>query len=425
VEGRGVLVWSRWLAGVATAALVAAGVVIPVAPAWADEIRDRQYWISQYGIDRAWEVTRGAGVTIAIIDTGVDSTHKDLQGAVTGGTDVSGIGSANGQTPVGRGSEHGTLVASLAAGRGHSGNNGVIGAAPEANILSVSMAFEGASRSADEQIARAVRWSVDNGADIISLSLTRNTREWPTSWDDAFSYAESRNVVVIAAAGNRGSGTEAVGAPATMPGVLTVGGVTRSGAASTRASSQGITIGVMAASENLVGAVPGDRYALWDGTSGATPIVAGIAALVRAAHPELDAANVINRILQTARPQTDRTPDPLYGYGIVDAFAAVTNDVPRVSTNPLGTLAEWIVVYRRGEGERTVIEFDPISLPATEDAQAVADMPHSVDEGAITGLPYAMVLSLAVSLSLVVFGAIYQARRVKTVGRVEASDVSL
>jgi subtilisin family serine protease len=181
----------------------------------------------------------------------------------------------------------------------------------------------------------------------------------------------------------------------------------------------------MAASENLVGAVPGDRYALWDGTSGATPIVAGIAALVRAAHPELDAANVINRILTTARPQTDQTPDPLYGYGIVDAFAAVTSDVPRVSTNPLGTLAEWIVVYRRGEGERTVIEFDPISLPATEDVQAVTDMPHTVDEGALTGLPYAMVLSLAVSLSLVVFGAMYQARRVKTLGRVEASDVSL
>ena len=417
--------WGRWLAGVATAAVVATGFVFPVSPAWADDIRDRQYWISQYSIDRAWEVTRGAGVTIAIIDTGIDATHKDLQGAVIGGTDVSGIGSANGQTPVGRGSEHGTLVASLAAGRGHSRNSGVIGAAPEANILSVSMAFQGATRSADDQIARAVRWSVDNGADIISLSLTRNTREWPPSWDEAFSYAESRNVVVIAAAGNRGSGTDAVGAPATMPGVLTVGGVTRSGAASTRASSQGITIGVMAASENLVGAVPGDRYALWDGTSGATPIVAGIAALVRAAHPELDAANVINRILTTARPQTDRTPDPLYGYGIVDAFAAVTADVPRVSTNPLGTLAEWIVIYRRGEGERTVIEFDPISLPTTEDSQTLPEMPQTIDEGAITGLPHAMVLSLGVSLSLVLFGALYQARRAKTAGRVEASDVSL
>lgn len=402
----------RRLVGAVAATLVAAGWVFPATSAFADEVRDRQYWISQYGIDRAWEVTRGAGVTIAIIDTGIDSSHQDLEGAVIGGTDVSGIGAPNGQTPIGQGSDHGTLVASLAAGRGNEEGNGVIGAAPEANILSVSMAFQGATRSADEQIARAVKWSVDNGADIISLSLTRNTREWPTSWDEAFSYAESRNVVVIAAAGNRGSGTEAVGAPATMPGVLTVGGVTRSGIASARASSQGITIGVMAASENLVGAVPGDRYALWDGTSGATPIVAGIAALVRAAHPDLDAANVINRILSTAQPQTQNTPDPLYGYGIIDAFAAVTSDVPRVSSNPLGSLADWIVIYRRGEGESTVIDFDPISRPQPEDILAPVEMPQTVDDGSLTGLPYAMVLSLGVSLTLVAFGAVYQARRV-------------
>jgi type VII secretion-associated serine protease mycosin len=394
------------------ATAVAVGLALPAPSAWADDIRDRQYWISQYGIDRAWEVTRGAGVTIAIIDTGVDGTHQDLRGAVVGGTDVSGIGSASGQTPVGRGSEHGTMVASLAAGRGHQARSGVIGSAPEASLLSVSMAFEGATRSSDEQISMAVRWAVDNGADIISLSLTRNTREWPVSWDEAFAYAESRNVVVIAAAGNRGSGTESVGAPATMPGVLTVGGVTRSGRVSTRASSQGITIGVMAPSENLVGAIPGDRYALWDGTSGATPIVAGIVALVRAAHPELDAANVINRVLQTAQPQSTETPDPLYGYGIIDAYAAVTADVPRVSQNPLGTLAEWIVIYRRGEDQPTVIEFDPVVVPAPEGEPVVVELPTELEEGAVTGLPYAMVVSLGVSLSLVVLGALYQARRV-------------
>jgi type VII secretion-associated serine protease mycosin len=386
--------------------------VFPVAFASADSIRDRQYWISQYGVDRAWEITRGAGVTIAIIDTGIDPSHQDLTGAVVGGTDVSGIGTSNGQTPIGRESEHGTMVASLAAGRGQTDNQGVIGTAPEARLLSISMAFDSEVRSADEQIAQAVVWAVDNGADIISLSLTRNTRDWPLSWDEAFTYAESQNVVVIAAAGNRGSGTESVGAPATMPGVLTVGGVNEAGKVSTRASSQGITLGVMAASENLVGAIPGDRYALWDGTSGATPIVAGIAALVRAAYPELDAANVINRILMTAKPQTDRSPDPLYGYGIIDAYAAVTSDVPRVSANPLGSLAEWIPIYRRGEGEQTVIEFEPIALPDSGEAPVVVDIPQNVDEGALTGLPYAMVVSLGVSLVLVVSGAIYHVRRV-------------
>lgn len=402
----------RW--GIRAASIGLSATLIALTPgvvAWADEVRDRQYWLGQYGIEQAWEVTRGAGVTIAIIDTGVDSSHRDLAGVVVGGTDVSGIGSPDGQTPVGQGSEHGTMVASLAAGRGNSGSGGVIGSAPEASVLSISMAFQGATQSADDQIARAVVWAVDNGADVISLSLTRNTRDWPTSWDEAFLYAESRDVVVVAAAGNRGSGTEAVGAPATMPGVLTVGGLTQSGEASARASAQGITLGVMAPSENLVGALPGDRYALWDGTSGATPIVAGIVALVRAAHPDLDAANIINRVLATARPQTATTPDPLYGYGIIDAYAAVTASVSPVATNPLGTLEEWIVLYRRGEEQATVIDLEPLPTEADSAEVNVFEIPERVDRGVVETIPYLMVSVLAVSLSAVAVGALLKGTR--------------
>jgi len=346
------------------ASVVATAIVVVSGPAaYADEVRDRQYWLQEYGISQAWSITRGAGVTIAIIDTGVDATHPDLQGAIAGGTDVSGIGSPDGLTPVGLSSEHGTMVASLAAGRGHGRDVGVIGSAPEANILSVSMSFQGTAIPADEQIAEAVRWAVDRGADVISLSLTRNTREWPVSWDKAFGYAERNDVVVVAAAGNRSAGTEVVGAPATMPGVLTVGGVDRAGFASATASSQGITIGVMAPSEDLVGAYPGDRYAEWAGTSGATPIVAGIVALVRAAHPSLDAANVINRVLMTATPVTSTRPDPLYGHGLVDAYQAVVADVPAVSANPLGSIDEWVTIYRRGDDEQVVYPLGPIAPP--------------------------------------------------------------
>lgn len=374
------------------AVIVGIPVVAPAPVAYADQVRERQYWIADYGIDRAWSITRGAGVRIAIIDTGIDGSHQDLLGAVVGGTDVSGLGSANGQTPVGSDRRHGTMVASLAAGRGNNGTDGVIGSAPEAQLLSVSMSFSGGEISPDDQIAQAVRWAVDNGADVISLSLTRNTRDWPESWDRAFSYAAAKDVVVIAAAGNRGSGTVAVGAPATMPGVLTVGGVTRDGVASDTASSQGITIGVMAPSEGLVGAVPGGNYVAWSGTSGATPIVAGIVALVRAAYPNLDAANVINRVLATARPVSDTTPDPLYGYGLVDAYAALTADVPLVAGNPLGSIDDWIVLHRRQEGNPIVVPLGP-SGASTEDsdqpvmAETVA-VPARVDIApyAITGL---------------------------------------
>ena len=156
-------------------------------------------------------------------------------------------------------------------------------------------------------------------------------------------------MVVVAAAGNRGSGTTVVGAPATMPGVLTVAGVDRQGQASFDASSQGITIGISAPSEELVGVAPGGTVVRWGGTSGATPIVAGIVALVRAAHPDLDAANVINRIIATAKPAGDDGPDAIYGFGIVDAAAAVTATVPLVDANPMGDLAEWVRLYRRAE----------------------------------------------------------------------------
>ena len=340
----------RVLAGLASLGILAS-VLVVASPAAADSIRDRQYWLNQYGISQAWNTTRGAGVTVAVIDTGIDGSHPDLTGQVIAGTDVSGVGAANGQTPVGDSSEHGTMVASLLAGHGHGDGAGVIGVAPEAKLLAVSMGFGVGSVSSDEQIATAVRWAVDNGADVINMSLTRNTLEWPESWDDAFLYAMQNDVVVVAAAGNRGSGTTQVGAPATMPGVLTVAGVDRSGSASFDASSQGITISVAAPSEELVGALPGGEYAQWNGTSGATPLVAGLVALVRSAHPELDAGNVINRITATATQVGSEAVSPIYGHGRINAAAAVLSNVPKVADNPADQLAEWIRLYRRADSQ--------------------------------------------------------------------------
>ncbi|QYH37243.1 peptidase S8 [Salinibacterium sp. M195] len=328
-------------------------------PAHADAVRDQEYWLQEYGIEAAWKTTKGAGVTIAVIDTGVDGTVKELVGAVTGGTDFSGQGSPNGQKPVGdENPAHGTLVASLAAGRGTATDAGVIGAAPAASILAISIGFTGGPISSDDQIAQAVRYAVDQGADVINLSLTRETLDWPLSWDSAFLYAMDNDVVVVAAAGNRGSGTTSVGAPATMPGVLTVAGVDVNGVASFNASTQGITIGVAAPSEDLVGVAPGGSHVLWNGTSGATPIVAGIVALVRAAHPELDANNVINRIVETAHDTGDPGADAIYGFGLIDAEDAVNAQVPLVDKNPMGSLAEWITVYRRAESI-------PVPLPSS------------------------------------------------------------
>jgi type VII secretion-associated serine protease mycosin len=353
----------RWAAGALLTA-VAASVVFGAGAATADAVRDQEYWLDEYGIRAAWNTTQGAGVTIAIIDTGVDGTVPELSGAVVGGADFSGLGSPDGQTPVGEENEHGTMVASLAAGRGTGGDNGVIGSAPAASILAISIGFGQGNSSSDDQIAEAVRFAVDQGADIINMSLTRNTLEWPESWDDAFLYAMQNDVVIVAAAGNRGSGTTQVGAPATMPGVLTVAGVDINGQASFDASAQGTTIAVAAPSEDLVGVVPGGGHVRWNGTSGATPIVSGIVALVMAAHPELDAANIINRVVATARDAGAQGADPIYGFGLIDAQAAVNATVDPVAENPMGDLEEWITIYRRAQSTSSPIPtFAPDPTP--------------------------------------------------------------
>ncbi|MBX3091650.1 MAG: S8 family serine peptidase [Cryobacterium sp.] len=406
--GRGRRDIPRRFASVVGVAALAASAIFVGSPASADSIRDREYWLTQYGITTAWNTTKGAGVTIAVIDTGVDGSHIDLKGAVSGGTDVSGVGASNGQKPIGESSEHGTMVASLAAGRGHNGTDGVIGSAPAAKILAISIGFGTGKRSSDDQIADAIKWAVDHGADVINMSLTRNSLEWPESWDDAFLYAFEHDVVVVAAAGNRGSGTTEVGAPATIPGVLVVGGVDRNGKASFDASSQGITISVSAPSEDLVGAAPGGGYYAWAGTSGATPIVAGIVALVRAAHPGLDAGNVINRITATAKSPGVKVPSPIYGYGLVDAAAAVSAKIPEVATSPAQELKDWIHLHRRANvtPSPTPIESPssaPTPAPAPQAGPAdplgtlLPTIPMLRDVG-IPLLVYAVFLALFVTL---------------------------
>ncbi|MDI6944085.1 S8 family serine peptidase [Microbacterium barkeri] len=385
-----------------------------------DPIRSAEYWLEEYGIDEAWETTRGAGATIAVIDTGIAKGPVEFEGAVADGTDVSGVGSEDGRTPVGvQDQNHGSYVASLAAGRGTGEDTGMIGVAPEADLLSISIGFgSSAAVPFDEQVAKAIVWAVDHGADVINLSFTTNTLDWDESWDDAFLYAFEHDVVVVVAAGNRASGTTVVGAPATIPGVLAVAGVDTRGVASVGASTQGITIGVAAPSEQLLGVSATGDVVTWNGTSGAAPIVAGIAALVRSAHPDLDAANVINRIISTANrpPQVEDVPDPQYGYGLVDAEAAVSAPVSRVAENPLGSLADWIALHRRADSgpEPTptagAVEIPPIP-PADAPGEASSPFAPSADSMREVTLP---LFALSAAGILVVLGVVSAVRRVRS-----------
>src|SRR5690606_34149509 len=257
-------------------------VPVPIPDDPTDPVRALEYWLDSADIRRAWQTTRGEGTTIAIIDTGIGKVPSTFGDAVVGGIDVSGSGTPDGRTPVGAvDGDHGSWVASLAAGRGKADGTGMIGVAPEAKLLSVSIGF-GAAAAVPfvEQVAEGIRWAVDNGADVINMSFTTNTLDWDKSWDDAFLYAYEHDVVVVVAAGNRGNGTSVVGAPATIPGVLTVGGVDQTGTASVEASTQGITIGISAPSEGLLGISADGELGRWAGTGGAPHIVAGAAPVV-------------------------------------------------------------------------------------------------------------------------------------------------
>ena len=335
--------------------LVALLVALVPQAASADPVRDRQYWLNDYGFTKAWKLSQGEGVKVAVIDTGIDSSHPALESAIVGGTDVSGLGSADGLTPVGQNSYHGTMVASLIAGRGNPDDDasGILGTAPKAQLLSVSMAFGVEGVDTDSQVAEGIIWAVDNGAQVINLSLTRNSVSWPESWDKAFLYAFENDVVIVAAVGNRLDGTEQVSAPATIPGVIAVAGVDINANASELSSTSGFTIGVTAPSEDLVAAYPGGEYRIWSGTSGAAPIVSGMVALIRSMYPEMDAANVVNRVIQSAIKNGFETYSSSYGYGLIDAEAALKIDLEEVSENPLGSLSEWITLYRQQSPEET------------------------------------------------------------------------
>lgn len=404
---------------------------LAVAPAaQADGWRDKQYWLKESGIAAAWSVSKGAGVKVAVIDSGVDGKHPDLKGAIAGGTDSSGAGEPDGQKSIGAKPEHGTLVATMLAGRGHQetpspspkaplpatavGPDGIVGVAPEAQLLTISTWLGSpnpAGRSDQDQIPAAVRWAVDNGAKVINISLGSTSPSWPQSWDAAFLYAEQKDVVIVAAAGNRQAGNVQVGAPATIPGVLTVAGLDRDGKASIDASSQGITIGVAAPAENLVGGMPGGGYAEWAGTSGSAPIVSGVAALIRSKWPTMSAKQVINRIVSTARDAGAPGKDPIYGFGVLNAEAALKADVPEAAANPLGSISDWIRVHRRGDlrpptGEPEQIPTSaPPSLP--DPTVPVAQEPRQLD----SAVPAVVVLGFGALFIAIIAGAVIQLRR--------------
>ncbi|MFI9647856.1 type VII secretion-associated serine protease mycosin [Streptomyces sp. NPDC052040] len=285
-----------------------------------------------------WAESQGAGITVAVVDSGVDSSHPDLTGQVLEGKDFTNGGDAQ-KDVIG----HGTEMAAIIAGHGHGAGNssGVVGLAPKAKILPLRTLRTRNDSNSDETWSAAVRYAVDHGAQVINLSFASESGKTLSSGRDAIAYAEDHDVIVVAGSGN--DGFSAVSDPAALPGVVSVGAVDRN-ANLWGDSNKGKGLALTAPGADIVGADPtqSNGYGVGSGTSDATAFVSGAAALVRAKFPNLTAGQVINRLIKSATFANHKglkAPDEEYGYGIVRPYSALTMNIPvGPKGNPLGQL---------------------------------------------------------------------------------------
>ncbi|MET0416256.1 MAG: S8 family serine peptidase [Actinoplanes sp.] len=297
-------------------------VSLPASPSRADSIRDRQWYLKPMRVAQAQELGKGgAGITVAVIDTGVDRTHQDLRGAIEPGRNMSGDPSF---TDVDTG-PHGTGIAALIAGRGHGSGDGVLGIAPRAKIIPMIPVND------HVMVANAVRWAAGNGVQVINLSF--RLRLSGDSLEDAIAEAAAADVVLVGAVGNDGGGEVIL--PAGYPGVVGVGSVGRDNRVSSF-SNHGAGVDLVAYGVDMPVAQPGNKYALSDGTSDSSALVAGAVALMRARYPDMSAAEVVDRLTRTAIDRGPAGRDDRYGAGQLDLIAALT--VPRTPPSASASL---------------------------------------------------------------------------------------
>ncbi|MFB9838504.1 type VII secretion-associated serine protease mycosin, partial [Actinoallomurus acaciae] len=298
-----------------------------------DLYRGQQWTLDALHISRAWKYSRGNGVTVAVLDTGVDGHQADLAGRVIDGPDFTGHVRKPGGRYWGR---HGTEMASLIAGHGHGAGAtaGVMGVAPDAKILSIRVTWElndpirndhaQVNRSRDA-VAEGIRYAADHGAQVISMSLGGGNLFYNgnTAEEAAIKYALGKGAVLVASAGNDGDGANRRNYPAAYPGVIAVGAVDRTFKAA-KFTNRHTYISVAAPGVEIVSAdAAGHGYILGTGTSSSAAFVAGMSALVKARYPHLTAQEVKQALEEgaTHRPPDGRSNE--IGTGVADAYGAL------------------------------------------------------------------------------------------------------
>lgn len=333
----------RALAGLAVGLVAAAALSAPAAAAPAlpdpgdgclrapESVETGMPWAQSWlGVQRVWPLTRGAGVTVAVVDTGVAADSPQLRGRVLPGLDLTSPGTPRADRDC---FGHGTFVAGI-IGAAPADGTGFHGVAPDARILPIRVANsmdDGTARL----LAQGIRAAVDGGARVVNISASTTAPE--QSLVSAVEYAEQRDVVVVAAAANSAGQGPRVAYPAALPTVLAVGAIDSTGALAAF-SQTGPHLGLTAPGVEVVSIGPGGPgHWRGSGTSYAVPFVAGVAALIRAYRPDLTAAEVRHRLLTTADHPAVALPDSGYGWGVVNPAAAVSAALAQESDD--GTVA--------------------------------------------------------------------------------------
>ncbi|PRY60171.1 subtilase family protein [Knoellia remsis] len=344
----------RAAATVGVLGLTALAATTPAQAATNDPLRPKQWGLTQVRAEQAWPTSTGAGTVIAVVDTGIDLTHPDLQGKLVPGATfvdcgaqatVCSDGNWKGTDGVGQEADsHGTHVAGIAAAVTNNGL-GVAGVAPDAKLMPIKVLEDGSGTT--EDIANGIRWAADRGADVINLSLgslpgtqVLSIIGVDTAVEEAIAYARTKGAVSVIAAGN--TSTIACTSPGFSSSGLCVGSTDKTELKSVfselpikpdlkvLAAPGGFGYG--GCDDDIWSTVPREvtsscgvaGYDAYAGTSMATPHVAGVAALLLAQGRSVDQTE--KALLSTARTPVvglRGTFTPLYGYGIVDAQAAV------------------------------------------------------------------------------------------------------
>ena len=335
----------RLLAGAATAVLLGILPALPARAAPADSVRDQQLWVlDMMHVPDAWNVSEGSGVTVAVIDSGVNPNISDLAGSVINGPDYTGVRTSPRNPNWGL---HGTWMASMIAGHGSDGGpsslgpDGIAGVAPEAKILSIRVipdkedpGYQAYNKEPEQQIqdelAKGIMTAVTDHARVISMSIGYSAPSGAVR--AAIDYAYQHGTVLVASSGNSGNndtqhgahrpGMAPVSFPAEYPGVIGVGAVTAGGQPASF-SSGNLSVQVAAPGKGVPAQGANGLYYTVDGTSPACALVAGVAALIESRYHGISPALVAQAMTSTALQNPPGGYDVLTGFGIVDASAAL------------------------------------------------------------------------------------------------------